>query len=116
MTTNPSNSIPSEPAQLPSLTPRKINWLVFFAVLLGPVVVTIAAVLLGADGGDATPTIAFLGGGISGIVCGALLGQRLGRTPAMKVALGILFSFVFGAVCIGMCCFGCLASGYKLNF
>jgi hypothetical protein len=44
-----------------------------------------------------------------------MLGLRLGRTPGMRVALSIVFFLVLGAACIGMNCFGCLASGYKLN-
>ena len=96
--------------------PSKINWLVFFAALFVPTLLTIATILLGANHGDAAPTVAGLGGIASGIVGGAMLGRRIGRTSAMKIALGILFTLVLGAACIGMNCFGCLASGYQLNF
>lgn len=72
--------------------------------------------LVGSRKGDAAPVIALIGGGISGIVCGALSGCRFGRTNGMKIFLGIIFAAVFVVVCIAMSCCGCLASGYNLKF
>lgn len=100
----------------PQLPPVKTNWLIFFFVLLAPVVFTILAVLLGANSGNASPGIAFFGGGTAGIVCGVMLGRQLGKTGPTRVILGILFAFIMMVVCIGMSCFGCLASGFQLNF
>ena len=100
----------------PQSPPVKINWLIFFSVLLAPVVLTILAVLLGVKNGNVSPGIAFFGGGVAGIVCGAMLGRQLGKTTSMRIILSILFAFIMVLVCIGMSCFGCLASGFRLNF
>jgi len=98
------------------LPPVKTNWLIFFSVLLAPVVLTILAVLLGAKAGNASPGIAFFGSGVAGIVCGVMLGRQLGRTAPLRIIFGILFALILFVVCIGMSCFGCLASGFQLRF
>ncbi len=96
--------------------PVKTNWVLFFSVLLAPVLLTILVVLLGAKKGNASPGIAFFGGGVAGIVCGVMLGRQLGKTKPLRIILGILFAFIMIVVCIGMSCFGCLASGFQLHF
>ncbi len=98
------------------LPPVKTNWLVFFSVLLAPIVLTILAVFLGAKNGNAAPAITFFGGGTAGIVCGVMLGRQLGKTGPTRVILGVLFVFIMVVVCIGMSSFGCMASGFQLNF
>ena len=113
METNPTTP-PNPP--IPQFARRKINWPMFFAVMLAPAVVTIVAILLGAKQGDTAPTIAVLGSVGSGIICGTMLGRRFGGTGGTKILLGIVFAFVMGAACVAMSCFGCLTSGYKLNF
>lgn len=90
--------------------------MVFLAAMFMPTLLTILTILLGAKDGDTAPALAACGGGVSGIVCGAMLGRRFGRTAGLKVVLGTVFALVFGAACIGMNCFGCLAGGYNLRF
>ncbi len=82
--------------------------------MLVPTIVTIISVP--AKLKDLAPTIAVLGGGVSGIICGAMLGRQLGHTRHQRIVLGVVFAFVMGAVCIAMNCFGCLAGGYNLEF
>ncbi|NOS70924.1 MAG: hypothetical protein HOP33_13460 [Verrucomicrobia bacterium] len=91
----------------------KINWLVFFAVLLAPTVVA----LLGAMGKIEPLAVGspLVGGGLAGIVCGIMLGRRVGRTSAARVLLGILFIGVFGCVSFILSFFGCLLGGFQMN-
>ena len=114
--TAPDSPEPSPPQPPPTLAPAKTNWPLFFGILLAPVVLTMFSVLVGAKTGNFAPVIAFFGGGISGIICGAMLARRLERAFATKIVLGIIFAFGIGVACIGMSCFGCLASGFNLNF
>src|SRR5260221_2351742 len=90
---------------------QRLNWPLFLGVLLAPVVLTIlAASLIPNDYSIAVASlVGFVGGGISGVLCGRTLGKRLGKTERQQTALGILFAGVFAVVCIGMCCFGCLS-------
>jgi predicted RNA-binding Zn-ribbon protein involved in translation (DUF1610 family) len=94
----------------------EIRWCVFFILFFAPILLTILAVLLSAKNGSAPPAIAFLGGGVSGIICGAMLGHRIGRTIGARIGLGILFAIMLVVADITMDCFGCLASGYQVNF
>ena len=95
--------------------PVRINWLIFFVVLFAPLVLTILSVRVASHTSDFAPVVALIGGGVSAIICGILLGRRVGATLAAKVALSVLFVVIMGVVCIGMNCFGCLAGGYNLN-
>jgi drug/metabolite transporter (DMT)-like permease len=112
MDTNPATTPSPEPA--PQIPRAKINWLIFFAAMFVPTVITILSVQTGSK--DTPPIVALLGSGVSGIICGAMLGRRFGRTPETKIALGVVFILVMGAACIAMNCFGCLAGGYKMDF
>jgi hypothetical protein len=67
-------------------------------------------------GQDIATVIALIGGALSGIICGGMLGRRIGSTPGLKIALGFLFALMIIPVCVGMSCFGCLVSGFKLDF
>jgi hypothetical protein len=93
----------------------KAQWPIFFAVLLAPAILTILLVSTGMRQGDAPANFVLIGGGAAGIICGAMLGLQLGKTPAAKLGIGILFAGVMAVVCIGLSCFGCLASGFQLN-
>ena len=112
---NPGEPIPPAVSNETIASQPRINWLRFWIFLFGPTLATIAVILCGLDSGDTAPTIAFFGGGISAIACGVMLARRIGKTTGAQVGLAILFICVFAVVCIGMNCFGCLASGYKLN-
>jgi|SRR5947209_5599395 len=108
---------PSSSSFAPPPPPRpKINWLAFWLILLAPPVLTIFSVLLLDKKGDLSPVLALLASGLAGIVCGAMLACHFGKTPAAKVALGILFALALSSVCIGASCFGCLTTGYNLKF
>jgi len=112
METNPT-APPGESSAV--LQGRTTNWLVFFAVLFIPPILTVLALLLGAKQGGTAPVIAVFGGGLSGIICDTILGRRFGNTAATKIVLGLIFALVLGAACIGMGCFGCVAGGYQLD-
>jgi hypothetical protein len=101
--------------EFPEASKRRLNWLLFFVAALAPVALTILTVLLTPKENEAAAVVGLVGGGIAGIMCGAMLGRRVGKTPEQKLALGVVFSIVMGVACICMSCFGCLASGYPLN-
>jgi len=109
------NSQSPEGSSSPSLPPpARINWPLFFLALFLPTVVVVLAVQAKAH--DAPPIVALVGSGLSGLICGVLLGRRLGRTTPARVLLSLLFVLVMGAVALTMNCLGCLASGSNLNF
>jgi hypothetical protein len=105
---------PSTP-EVAAQAPLKLNWPVFFAILFAPVVLTIVAVQVMPASNDASPAVAVIFGAVSGILCGFKLGRRFGKSPESRIGLGILFSLIMVVVCVGMSCFGCLASGYHLD-
>lgn len=104
-----SDTAPSQPA-------RRLNWLLFALALFTPTVLTILLTMAGGQKGGAAVGMALVGGGISGVVCGGMLGWRLGSTPQRRITLGILLACVLVVACVGMNCMGCLASGYRLDF
>lgn len=106
----------SDPKETQATTPPRFNWLLFCGVMLAPPVLTSLTVLLGSKSGDASVAVALFGGAISGIICGVMLGRRLGKTPGLRLLFGLVLALVMIVVCVGMSCFGCLASGFQLNF
>ena len=106
-------AIPPEIADSPS-PPRRLKWYLFLTAIFLPTVATALAVQM--NGKDLAPAVAVLGGGLSGIVGGILLASRFGRTTGSRLAMGFGLAFVLSVACVTMNCFGCLASGYKLNF
>lgn len=70
----------------------------------------------GSKSGDLAPETAFVGGLLGGIAAGVILGYHIGRTSAARVGFSILFAPIFAVVCVTMSAFGCLATGYKLQF
>ena len=107
------NDLPptSAPPQLPR--PR-FRWFLFLTQLFIPTIATVIAVQIKSV--DAAPFIAFFGGIGSGLVGGIMLGLWVGRTPGMRAALSVAFSIGLGVAFIGLNCFGCLVSGYALDF
>src|SRR5579863_7636547 len=81
----------NESVQQP-LPPVRTHWLIFFSVLLAPVLLTILAVRLGAKNGSASAGIAMIGEGAAGIVCGAMLGRQVGTTWPLRIILGVVFA------------------------
>jgi len=106
-----NEAFPNPPPGLPR---PKLNWLVLLAQLFIPTIATIIAVQM--HWGDGAAFIALFGGIGSGLIAGIMLGLRIGRTTGTRVTWCCVFTVVIGAACIGMNCFGCLASGYKLDF
>jgi hypothetical protein len=98
----------------PPSPPAKLNWFLFLLAIFLPTIATILAVQMKSK--DLAPAFAVLGGGLSGIAGGILLALRFGRTSGSRLALGLGMAVVVGLACITMNCFGCLASGYKLDF
>jgi hypothetical protein len=88
---------------------------VFFGALFAPLLVTILAVKLSSSSNGAAPAVALIGGAVSAIVCGILLGRRIGKSFEARVVLSIVFVLIMAVVCIGMNCFGCLAGGFRLD-
>lgn len=100
----------------PQLRRVKINWFIFYAVLLAPALITmLTAMCFHAPNQGVSAAMGLFGGGAAGIACGIMLGLRLGKTLPTRIVLGILFSFVLVVVCITLCCFGCQAGGYNLR-
>ena len=106
------------PVNGPSLAPVRIRWLVFFAVLLAPALLTLLSSFLGRghDNENISPIIAIVGGIGAAIACGVMLGLRIGRTVATRVGLSLLFSCVFAPMSVTLCFFGCMVGGYQLQF
>jgi hypothetical protein len=109
--TSPEVDSPQE-----TLPPFKIKWWLFLVVMFSPVLLTILAVLAGANHGNFSPIVAFFGGGAAGIACGVMLGLQGGRTIAARVLLSVLMALVMAVVCIGLSCFGCTTAGFQLHF
>ena len=116
MEMNVNNPTPLEPATPPSPEARKMNWLLFLIVLLAPAIASCLAGAVDSRNGNVAPVIALFGGSIAGIICGAMLGRRLGKATDTRLWLGILFALIMAVVCIGMSCFGCMAGGYQMRF
>ncbi len=111
---NPTDpQIPTEPTK-PSSDRPKLNWPLFLTFLLSPALLTGLSASTGQK--DLPVFMAVVGGGIAGIICGVMLGRRIGITPPTKVGLSILFSLIFMVVCVTASCFGCFAGGYNLRF
>jgi hypothetical protein len=91
-----------------------LNWFLFSLAIFLPTIATVVAVQMKSK--DLAPAFAIFGGGLSGIVGATLLALRFGRTSGSRVALGVGLAVVLGVACVTMNCFGCIVSGYKLNF
>ena len=100
----------------PNPPPPQTNWLLLLAFLLAPAVLTCLAVLIDKGSNSPAPGVSIIGGALGGIGCGVLLGRRFGRNTGLKVLLGVIFAAVCVVVSITIATFGCLASGYQLNF
>ena len=110
---NSTNPMPVEPLETPPPERYKINWLVFFAVLLAPPVVTLLAAMIDFEGlAVGTP---FVGGAIAGIACGIMLAFRVGRTRAVRVLLSFVFTAVFAVLSFALSFAGCMTGGFNMG-
>jgi hypothetical protein len=96
--------------------PARVNWLLFFAVLLTPPLLTALIVQGGRQTEGLAVCSALLGGTLGGVAGGIMLGRRFGSTSQTRIGLGIVLAGVLSVVCIGLSCFGCLAGGFHLDF
>lgn len=99
----------------PETTRRKMNWLVFFAVLLAPVVLTILAVRFSDAKGKAAENVVGISSIICGIISGTMLGYSVGKTTRSKLELSFLYAMLFAVLDVGMSTIGCCASGGDIN-
>jgi lipopolysaccharide export LptBFGC system permease protein LptF len=110
---------PQESKYEKRLLPRfKLNFWIFFAVLLAAPFFTSLVAFLGKGhvNEQGSPIIALFGGIACGIACGIMLALRIGRTIEGRVALGIVLSVVFVVVCVLLSFFGCTMAGYQVRF
>lgn len=103
------SSVPVVPPRAPFL------WPLFLAAVFGPPVLTGLAAWMD-HRGAAAPAMMFLGGAAGGITAGILVGCRLGKTPATKALLSLLFSGVMTVAVVSMSGLGCSLGNYKLDF
>ena len=102
---------PGEPARRP-----RLNWILLIALLLAPAILTCLSVLLDKTSNGPAPAVGMITGAIGGVACGIVLGCYVGRSAGAKVILSFLFATVCGIASISIAAFGCLATGYSLNF
>ena len=99
----------------PLLPLPRFNWMAFNCLLFASLILLILTVLLIPKSRNAPLIIILFGSGISGTLCGAMLGRKLGKTPTTRVVLSLVFALVMIVVCMGMTCLGCMFGGFKLG-
>jgi len=92
------------------------SWRAFFVILFAPPILTALTTTFITRAGDAAPAVATCASAVAGILCGVMLGRRVGKTAYERIGFGILLTAIITVACITMSCFGCLASGYELSF
>lgn len=112
MKPDPSPTTASSAAISSDSKPR-INWFVFLLVLLAPALLSALGAQIKSDGLAVGGVL--VGSLVTGIICGVLMGRRFGRTTGSRTALGIIFTFVFGAVSLLLGFFGCSLGGFNLK-
>ena len=98
--------------------PVKTNWRIFFSALLGPALLTLLVALVGREQDGGSEVAGLVGTYFSiagGIVCGIILGLRVGDNLISKIIVSFLLSGFMAFVCLTLCFFGCLAVGSALN-
>jgi ribosomal protein S27AE len=98
-----------EPPSLPGMLRSRGGWLIFFAALFTPALLTFIVLATGATL-DSGAGIAFIGSGMSAIVCGTFCALRSARSLAGRILLGILLFATFYGVCFALCFAGCTAA------
>jgi len=106
----------AEPPPQASRAAQNTNWLIFWIALLAPAIGSCIGGALDSRNGSVAPLITLVGGGVAGIICGSMLGRRLGKIQGAKFVLGIILALVMIVVCVGMSCFGCLVTGCQMRF
>ena len=70
--------------------PPRVNWLLFFALLLSPPLLTVLSVWCAGNKSGLSVAVALLGGAAGGIASGALLGRGLGSRTETRIVLGLV--------------------------
>jgi hypothetical protein len=106
------------PSDTPEPTPPqpRISWLLLFACLLGPAILTSLVALADRSSKGPAPAVAVIAGLLGGIGCGIILGRRLGRTAGLQIVFGLILAGAGAVASITIATIGCLASGYHLDF
>jgi hypothetical protein len=93
------------PDENPSSEIHKINWLVFFAVLFAPAMLSMLGMTINAGGLVFFST--FIGSGVAGIVCGSMIALRQARGMEANKLLVAVLSVLLGALSFFLCFLGC---------
>jgi UDP-N-acetylmuramyl pentapeptide phosphotransferase/UDP-N-acetylglucosamine-1-phosphate transferase len=95
--------------------PTKINWRIFYAVLLAPAVICFASKTAGLDGLAAfTACFGFV---LSGIYCGAVLMHRKQLKGFSQIIVGLCLIAVMSFLSLCLCWAGCVGGwGLTRNF
>lgn len=85
---------------------RRINWLVFYVILLAPAALNLVGVMCNA--GYLIFPSTFLGSLLAGIICGLMLARYRG----MRGSLAFLLVMGLGVFSFILCFAGCIARGF----
>ncbi len=84
----------------------KINWLLFFAILLAPAILSLIGVSL--DLGTLIVGATFGGSLLAGTFCADLLDKQRGYSSAVKWCLAAVFALLSFILCFGGCVAGAM--------
>jgi hypothetical protein len=104
---NNPKTVAIEPQPLSAPVLQKSNWLLFWVVLLAPMMGAMMLAVAGQAGKDIGAYVVFCGSGISAIVCGYLMAGRIASSLASRVLLTILLPVGFYFLCVILCFAGC---------
>jgi hypothetical protein len=111
---NASELPPAAPSTEPEAPGHRLNWLIFFLVLLAPAALAFIGSITKVEGlAVAAPLV---GGGIAGLICGIQLALRFGKTTGARVLLGCLFFALLGSLSLALGFAGCMVGGFKMDF
>lgn len=88
---------------------KKINWLVFFALLLAPVVFTMLVALFKSP--TATIIWVLCSSPVAGIISGIMLSRMTAGHLGLRIFLALVFMAALSVFCLVSCFFGCAITG-----
>lgn len=104
---HPTKSDDLEPEPSSARALPEMNWLLFWGVLLAPMMGVMLLAVAGQADKAITGYVAFGGSGLAAIVCGYLLANRIASSPATRVLLTILLPVGFYILSVSLCFAGC---------